>query len=99
MKINKNIYELTPEIYNALSDTGYTGRNMRIESHILNMNNIIRDLGYTGDDDRNSKRKKNLSQKLFQNSLRIFKTKLLKKLQTTLRIYKEKELKLLYHLT
>ena len=25
MKINENIYELTPEIYRALSDTGYTG--------------------------------------------------------------------------
>ena len=25
IKINENIYELTPEIYEALSDTGYTG--------------------------------------------------------------------------
>ena len=57
IKINENIYELTPEIYNALSDTGYTGRNMRNESDILMMNNILMDLGYTGDDDRNSKRK------------------------------------------
>ena len=57
MKINENIYELTPEIYNALSDTGYTGKNMRNESDILMMNNIINDLGYTGYDDRNSKRK------------------------------------------
>ena len=56
-KINENVYELTPEIYNALSDTGYTGRNMRNEGDNLMMNNIIRDLGYTGDDDRNSKRK------------------------------------------
>ena len=57
IKINENIYELTPEIYNALSDTGYTGKTMKNESDILMMNNIIRDLGYTGDDDRNSKRK------------------------------------------
>ena len=57
IKINENVYELTPEIYIALSDTGYTGRNMRNEGDILMMNNIIRDLGYTGDDDRNSKRK------------------------------------------
>ena len=57
IKINENIYELTSEIYNALSDTGYTGKTMKNESDILMMNNIIRDLGYTGDDDRNSKRK------------------------------------------
>ena len=57
MKINENIYELTPEIYKALSDTGYTGKTMKNESDILMTNNIIRDLGYTGDDDRNSKRK------------------------------------------
>ena len=57
MKINENIYELTPEVYKALSDTGYTGKTMRNESDILMINNIIRDLGYTGYDDRNSKRK------------------------------------------
>ena len=57
IKINENIYELTPEIYNALSGTGYTGKTMRNESDILMINNIIRDLGYTGYDDRNSKRK------------------------------------------
>ena len=57
IKINENIYELTPEIYKALSDTGYTGKDMKNESDILMMNNIIRDLGYTGREDRDSKRK------------------------------------------
>ena len=57
IKINENIYELTPEIYKALSDTGYTGKNMTNESDILMMNNIIRDLGYTGRGDRDSRRK------------------------------------------
>ena len=57
IKINENIYELTPEIYNALSDTGYTGRNMRNENDILMMYNIIKDLGYNGTGDRDSKRK------------------------------------------
>ena len=57
IKINENIYELTPEIYKALSDTGYTGKDMKDESDILMMNNIIRDLRYTGRDDRDSKRK------------------------------------------
>ena len=57
IKINENIYELTPEIYMALSDTGYTGKTMKSENDILMMRNIIRDLGYTGDDDRDWKRK------------------------------------------
>ena len=57
IKINDNIYELTPEIYKALSDTGYSGRDMKNESDILMMDNIIRDLGYTGREDRDSKRK------------------------------------------
>ena len=58
IKIDENIYELTPEIYKALSDTGYTGKTMKSENDILMMYNIIRDLGYKGDDDRYSKRKK-----------------------------------------
>ena len=56
IKIDENIYELTPEIYKALSDTGYTGKTMKNENDILMMYNIIRDLGYKGDDDRYSKR-------------------------------------------
>ena len=42
IKINENIYDLTPEIYKALSDTGYTGINMKNENDILMMNNIER---------------------------------------------------------
>ena len=57
IKINENIYDLTPEIYRASSVTGYTGKTMKNESDILMMNNIIRDLGYTGNYDRDSKRK------------------------------------------
>ena len=49
IKINENVYELTPEIYSALSDSGYTGKTMKNESDILMMNNFISDLGYTGD--------------------------------------------------
>ena len=43
IKMIENIYELTPEIYKALSDTGYTGKNMKNEKDILMMNNFIRD--------------------------------------------------------
>ena len=58
IQIKGNIYDLTPEIYKALSDTGYTGKNMKNEYDILMMNNIINDLGYTGIGDKPSKRKK-----------------------------------------
>ena len=57
IKINENVYELTPEIYKALTRTTYTGNTMKDEKDILMMYNIIRDLGYTGIGDRDSKRK------------------------------------------
>ena len=55
MKIKDNVYEITPEIHKALSSTGYTGKTMTSENDILMMNNILRDLNYTGD--RTSNRK------------------------------------------
>ena len=51
------IYDLTPEIYKVLSDTGYTAKNMKNETDILMMYNIINDLGYTGTGEKPSKRK------------------------------------------
>ena len=57
MKINENVYELTPEIYKALTYTTYTGNTMKDENDILMTYNIIRDLGYNGEGDRDSKRK------------------------------------------
>ena len=56
-RIRDNEYELTAELYKALSFTGYTGKSIKIESEILMMSNILNDLGYTGIDDRDSKRK------------------------------------------
>ena len=64
IKIDENIYELTPEIYKVLSDTGYTGKTMKNENDILMLNNIIRDLGYTGIGDNKSKRKTFLTETL-----------------------------------
>ena len=55
---------MTPEIYKALSFTGYDGKTMKIENDILMLNNIIRDLGYTGRGDHQSKRKTFLTEKL-----------------------------------
>ena len=57
LRIRDNEYDLTPEVYKALSFTGYTGKSIKIESEILMMSNILNDLGYTGIDDRDSKRK------------------------------------------
>ena len=45
IKIKDIIYDLTPEIYIALSSTSYNGKTMKNESDILMMNNIINDLG------------------------------------------------------
>ena len=52
MKVNENIYELTPGTYKALSSTTYTGKTMKNEDDILMMYNIVRGLGYTGVDDK-----------------------------------------------
>ena len=57
IQIKDNIYDLTPEIYKALSHTGYTGKTMKNENDILMLNNIIRDLEYTGIRDYTSKTK------------------------------------------
>ena len=56
-RINDNIYDITPEIRQALSSTSYTGKTMKNEYDILMMNNIIGDLGYTGRGDKESNRK------------------------------------------
>ena len=58
MRIRDNTFDLTPEIYKAISSTGYTGRTMKNENDISLTNKILRDLGYTGMGDRSSNRKK-----------------------------------------
>ena len=57
IQINDNVYDLFPEIYKALSYTGYTGKSMKRASNILMMNNIKIDLGYTGVGDKKSNKK------------------------------------------
>ena len=64
IKINENVYELTPEIYKALTYTSYAGDTMEDENDIIMMFNIIRDLGYNGIGDRDSKRKTFFTKKL-----------------------------------
>ena len=55
-KIKENIYELTAEVYKALTSPLYTGNTIKKENDILMMNNNIEDIGYTGDGDRDSQR-------------------------------------------
>ena len=57
MQINVNNFDLTPEIFKALSSASYTGKTMRKYSDILLMNNIKNDLDYTGLGGKPSKRK------------------------------------------
>ena len=57
LKINDNVYEITPEIHEALSSTGYSGETMKSENDILMMNNILRDVKYTGIGDKITNRK------------------------------------------
>ena len=64
IQIKDNIYDLTPEIYKALSYTGYTGENLKNENDILMLYNIVSDIGYTGTGDIKSKRKIFLTEKL-----------------------------------
>ena len=64
IKINENVYELTPEIYKALTYTTYTGNTMQDDNDILMMYIIIRDLGYNGTGDRDSKRETFFTKKL-----------------------------------
>ena len=64
IKINENVYELTPEIYKASTYTTYTGNTMKDENDNLMMYNIIRDVRYNGTGDRDSKRKTFFTKKL-----------------------------------
>ena len=64
IKINEKDYEITPEIYKALTYTSYSGNTMKDENDILMMFNIIKDIGYNGIGDRDSKRKTFFTKKL-----------------------------------
>ena len=66
IRINDNIFELTRDLYKALSSTSYNCKTMKNESDIFMMNNIINDLRNTGKGDKSSKRKKNFTIKLLE---------------------------------
>ena len=57
LRVRDKDYELTPEIYKALSLASYSGKTMKDEIDILRKNKIIGELGYTGVGDRKPNRK------------------------------------------
>ena len=57
IKIKDNIYDLTSEIYRALSSVSHTGKIMKDENEILMMYKFINDLYYTSVGNKSSKRK------------------------------------------
>ena len=64
LKRKEKIYELTPEIYKALTYATNDGKSKKNETDILMMYNSIRDLGYSEIEDRDSKRKIFFTKKL-----------------------------------
>ena len=56
-KINENIYDLTPEVYKALSRPLYTGKTMKNDDDFLMLYNNLKDIKHTGIKDRPSNRK------------------------------------------
>ena len=57
IKINENVYKLTPEVYKALSNPLYTGNTMKNDDDFLMLYNISKDVKYTGYKYRPSNRK------------------------------------------
>ena len=57
IEINENIYELIREVYKALSNPLYTGNTMNNDDDFLMLYNSLKDVKYTGIEDRPSNRK------------------------------------------
>ena len=58
IQIYDKIYEFTPEIHKALSQTSYTGKSMKNENDQRTLYNFLVDVGYTGNDDEKTSQKK-----------------------------------------
>ena len=87
IQIYDNIYEFTPEIHKALSNSSYTGKSTKNEDDRRTSYKFLVDLGYNGQHDEKTNQKKIL--KDFLVNLEIF-----KKMSPI--NYKEKEQKLSY---
>ena len=71
IEIKDNIYDSTPQIHNALSTTGYTGSQMKKHSDMLFFHIILKDIGYAGGGDKNSKQKNFVKEELRHGVVKI----------------------------
>ena len=55
---DSNIYELTPDIHKALSNSSYTGESIKNENDRKNLYNFSTDIEYNGDGDEQTSQKK-----------------------------------------
>ena len=69
VKTNDNIYEFTPEIHKALSNSSYTQKSMKNENDQRTLYNFLVDVGYNGIGDEKTNQKKFFTRlsKLFGN--------------------------------
>ena len=58
IKLNKNIYKITPQVFKALTDPLYTGNTMNTADDFLMLYIILKVVNYTSIGDRPSNRKK-----------------------------------------
>ena len=56
-KIEENNYDSTQEVHKVLSDTGFNSKFMTNDIDFLMKNDKMKDIGYTGIQDKRSKRK------------------------------------------
>ena len=64
-QVYENIYESTPEIHRALSQSSYTGKPMKNENDRRTLYNFLTDIAYTGDGDEKTNENK-FFKKLFK---------------------------------
>ena len=61
IQVNNNIYEFTPEIHKALSNSSYTGKSMRDINDTTTLYNFSSDIGYDGHGDHKTSQRKYFS--------------------------------------
>ena len=71
LKIRNTVYELTDELYKALSSMGYTGKGTKRDSDILTFNKVLNEIGYTSEGDGKSAAKKFIWDELLTKTARI----------------------------
>ena len=54
IQVHDNIYELNPELHNALSKPSYSGKSMKNENDRITLYNFLTDVGYAGAGDKTS---------------------------------------------